>query len=95
MALAIVQLELDGINQEYLAEWLLYREEDCKKKMTPRAIKMLQKKLIQYSIPEQERLICNSIEMNWQGVYWTDPPRQDTSRSRSLEADLTDRSWAT
>jgi len=62
--------------------------------MTPRAIKMLTKKLMQWSEVEQERLICNAIEMNWRGIYWVDPPKQVSSKATSIEADLTDRSWA-
>ena len=85
-----------GLNQEALQEWLDYREEDLKKPLTPRAIKMLTKKLLKYSESEQERIIEHSIEMNWQGVYYTDPPRQASSTKNStLHDDLTDTSWAT
>jgi hypothetical protein len=94
MALALVNQITIGINQEYFAEWLAYREEDLSKPMTPRAIKMLQKKLLQWSETEQERLICNAIEMNWRGVYWTDSPRQCQTRQTTLQQDLTDTSWA-
>ena len=84
----------DNLNTEYLAEWIAYREEDLSKPMTPRAIKMLTKKLLQWSIPEQERMICNAIEMNWKGVYWVDPPKQQSSRQKTIEEDLEDRSWS-
>jgi hypothetical protein len=94
MTLALVQQQTIGINQEYFAEWVAYREEDLHKPMTPRAIKMLQKKLLNYSESEQERLICNAIEMNWRGVYWTDPPRQCSTKQTTLQQDLTDVSWA-
>ena len=93
MTLSLVQATI-GINQEYLDEWIAYREEDLKKPMTPRAIKMLTKKLLQYSELEQERLICNAIEMNWKGVYYTEPQKQCTSKSTSIESDLSDKSWA-
>jgi hypothetical protein len=82
------------INEEYLEEWIAYREEDLKKPMTPRAIKMLTKKLLQWSPAEQQRIICNAIEMNWRGVYYSEPPRQQSSKDTSIENDLSDRSWA-
>jgi hypothetical protein len=83
-----------NINEEYLAEWISYREEDLGSPMTPRAIKMLTKKLLRYSIPEQERIICTSIERNWKGVHYTPPERQASSRQNTIQDDLTDRSWA-
>ena len=92
MTLQLVQQEALGINQEYLDEWIGHRE-DLGKPMTPRAIGMLTKRLLQYSEPEQERLICNAIEMGWKGVYWCEPPAKQSSRSRSLQDELTDRSW--
>jgi hypothetical protein len=94
MALALVQQVEIGLNMEYLNEWIAYREEDLRKPMTPRAIKMLQKKLLNYSEPEQERLICNAIEMNWKGVYWIDPPKQQTTRQADIYTELSDTSWA-
>lgn len=93
MALALIQQTI-GINKEWLEEWIAYREEDLKKPMTPRAIKMVEKKLLQYSEAEQERLICHAIEHNWRGIYYVDPPRQATTRQNTLEHDLTDTSWA-
>jgi hypothetical protein len=95
MALALVaDQRIIGINQEWLDEWIAYREEDLHKPMTPRAIRMLTKKLLQWSEPEQERVICNAIEMNWKGVHWIDPPRRQTTKHSSLQDDLTDTSWA-
>jgi len=93
MALALVQHEA-GINQQYLDEFIAYREEDLGKKMTPRSIKMLTKRMLQYSESEQERIICHSIEMGWRGVYWSDPPKQTSSRQTSIEHDLTNTDWA-
>lgn len=93
MELKLVQQIEAGINQEMLDEWIAYREEDLNKPMTPRAIKMLIKKLRQWSEDEQERLICHAIEHNWRGIYWVEPPRQQTTRTSSLRHDLTDTSW--
>jgi hypothetical protein len=95
MTLALVEptIIIDGLNQEYLDEWIAYRAEDLKKPMTPRAIKMMIRKLLKWSPAEQERLICLAIERNWQAVYWEEAAKQ-TSRHTTLESDLTDRSWA-
>ena len=83
-----------GLNQDALDEWIAYRKEDLKKPMTPRAIKMVQKKLLQYPEDEQQRLVEHAIEMNWQGIYYVEPPRQATTRQTRLIDDLTDTSWA-
>ena len=93
-SLRLVVPELIGINQEYLNEWIAYRNEDLKKPMTPRAIKMLTKKLLQWSEQEQERLICHAIEMNWMGIYYVEPPKSASTRQTSIRDDLTDTSWA-
>jgi len=84
----------DNLNTEWLNEWIAYRREDSKKPMSDRAIKMVTKKLLQWSPSEQERLICNAIEHEWQGIYWVDPPKQQSSRDTTLQDDLTDRSWS-
>jgi hypothetical protein len=94
MELKLVGEVQQGINQEYLAEWIAYREEDLKKPMTPRSIKMLTKKLIQWDEQTQERLICNAIEMGWRGVYWTDPPKVNTTRQADWKDELTNTDWA-
>lgn len=93
--LQLVQQQQIGLNQEALDEWMDYRAEDLKKPMTPRAIKMVTKKLLQWSEQEQERLIENAIENNWRGIYWVDPPKQQTTRQTDIVDDLTDTSWAT
>ena len=98
MALQLIEASsqiIIGINQQWLDEWLDYRREDLKKPMTPRAIKMVTKKLLQWSEPEQERLICNAIEMNWKGIYWVDRPKALSSRESNIYDELTDTSWAT
>lgn len=88
------QIEQTGINQEWLDEWILYRREDCKKPMSDRAIRMVTKKLLQWSEVEQERLICHAIENEWRGIYWVEPMKQQTTRNTSIVDDLTDTSWA-
>ena len=54
MTLALVQQQEIGINQEWLDEWIEYRREDCKKKMTPRAVRMLTKRLLAYATKSRE-----------------------------------------
>ena len=94
MALALVDQTIIGINQEWLDEWLDYRAEDLKKPMTPRAIKMVTKKLLQWDEDTQERLICHAIEHNWRGIYWVDRPKQVSSRESNIYDELNDHSWA-
>jgi len=83
-----------GLSQQALAEWIAYRAEDLKKPMTPRAVRMVEKKLMQYSEPEQMRLVEHAIEMNWRGIYYVEPQKQATTRATSLRDDLTDTTWA-
>jgi len=92
MKLSLVQPE-NGINAEAISEWIAYRAEDLKKPLTPRALKMVKKKLAQYPEHEQMRLVEAAIENNWRGIYYVDPPKQSTRRT-SLVDDLTDTSWA-
>ena len=95
MALALVSRQaVIGLNQEALEEWLAYRAEDLKKPMTPRAIKMVERKLLQWSEQEQMRMVEAAIENNWRGIYWVEPPKQRTTRQTSLHDDLSDTSWA-
>ena len=91
--LQLVQGET-GINEEALEEWKAYREEDLKKPLTPRALKMVKKNLLSWSYEDQMRIVENAIEHNWRGLHWVDPPRQQTTRQTSLRDDLSDTSWA-
>jgi hypothetical protein len=92
--LKLIQQTQIGLNQEALAEWQAYRAEDLGKPLTPRALKMVERKLLKYSEDEQMRLVENAIEMNWRGIYYVEPPKQASSRQTSLHDDLTDRSWS-
>ena len=94
MALELVQQSQIGLNQEALDEWIAYRAEDLSKPMTPRAVKMVTKKLMQYSEAEQMRLVENAIENNWRGIYWVEKEKGRTTRNTSLADDLNDTSWA-
>ena len=82
------------LNQDAIAEWSAYREEDLKKPLTPRALRMVSKKLTQWSELEQMRIVEASIENNWMGIHYTAPPKARTTRERSLVEDLTDTGWA-
>lgn len=84
------------INQEAVDEWSAYREEDLKKPLTPRALKMVKKKLSNYPEGEQMRIVEACIENNWRGIHYTQPPKQvqNSTRDRSLQDDLTDTSWS-
>jgi len=94
MELRLVAQQQLGINQAWLDEWIAYRAEDKKKPMTPRAVKMTTKWLLNYSEQEQERLIQHAIMNNWEGLHYVEPPKVATTRKTSLRDDLTDTSWA-
>jgi hypothetical protein len=97
MDLALVgneELVIDGLNEEYLQEFTDYRKEDLKCPLTPRGLKMLIKKLKQWDVITQERLISHAIECGWKTVYYVEPPKKNTTRERSLSQDLNDKSWA-
>ena len=89
----LVQVQI-GVNQEALQEWIAYREEDLKKPLTPRGIKMTEKKLLQWSEPEQMRMVEEAITNTWRGLHYVEPPRQASSRQTNIIDDLTDKSWA-
>ena len=95
MTIALVQHQATiGLNEEALAEWEAYRAEDLKKPLTPRAKRMVEKKLLQWSESEQMRIVEHAIEHCWRGLYWVEPPRQVTTRMSSIRDDLTDTSRA-
>lgn len=90
----LVQQQAIGLNQPALNEWIEYRREDSKKPMSQRAVDKVVKKLLQWSEEDQQRIVDHAIEHEWQGLYWIDPPRQQTTRQTTLAQDLTDTSWA-
>lgn len=97
MALALVEQTqtIIGLNQEALEEWKAYREEDLKKPLTPRAEKMVIKKLLRWEESEQMRMVEEAIENNWRGIHYVEPPKQQcTTRQNTLQHDLNDTSWA-
>ncbi|MGB0846981.1 MAG: hypothetical protein ACPGSM_09650 [Thiolinea sp.] len=98
MAISIVRRQVEiGLNQEALDEWIAYRAEDLKKPMTPRAIKMVERKLMQWPESEQMRMVEAAIENNWMGIHYVEPPkvpRGASTRDQSIEHELTDTSWA-
>jgi hypothetical protein len=96
MELRLVQQTI-GLNQVWLEEWIAYRAEDKKKPMTPRAIKMTTKWLMNYPEQEQERLVQHAIMNNWEGLHYVEPPKAVNGRSTrdmSIEECLFDTSWA-
>jgi len=77
-------------------EWVAYRKE-MKKKMTPRTVKMQQTLLSRYDFETQERIINQSIQNGWTGLF--EPKQQKRkakggTRDRTLADDLSDTSWA-
>ena len=82
------------VNQEAVDEWAAYREEDMKKKLTPRALKMVAKRLSQWPHDHQMKAVERSIEHNWLGIHYQMPQASTSTKSTTLAEDLNDRSWA-
>ena len=96
MPLALVSGDqtIIGLNEEALKEWKAYKEEDLKKPLTPRAEKMVIKKMLRWDESEQMRMVEEAICNNWRSLYYVEPPKQASTKSTSLQQDLTDTSWA-
>ena len=88
------QIEQDGINQIALEEFQEHRVE-IKKPMTPLAIKKAIKVLMPFSLEQQQYMVDQAILNGWRGLFPVDPPKQFSSRTRTLQDELTDTSWAT
>jgi len=82
-----------GVNQEALDEFQEHRVE-IKHPMTPLAIKKAIKVLMPFSFEQQQYMVDQAILNGWRGLFPVDPPKVNTSRTRSIEQDLTDTSWA-
>jgi hypothetical protein len=93
MSLQLVSNEETEINMEALEEFQEHRKE-IKKPMTPLAIKKAMKVLRPFSLEQQQYMVDQAILNGWRGLFPVDPPKQSTSRQRSLEQDLNDTSWA-
>jgi len=80
-------------------EWAEYRAE-IKKKMTPATVEKQIKFLERYDPETQQDIINQSIQNGWTGLFSLksqhNPKAQPagSTRGRTLEQDLTDRSWA-
>jgi hypothetical protein len=86
-----------GLNQHALDEWVAEQNENRKRPMSDRAIKMAGKKLLQWSEADQMRIVEHGIECGWTGLYWVEPPKQPkgiSTRDSSLTEDLNNRDWA-
>jgi hypothetical protein len=96
MELALVgneQLVIDGLNEEAIAEWIEYRE-DKKKPLSKLALKKTQNLLLKHDHAQQQLMVDTAVMNDWQGIHVVDPPKQNTTRERSLSQDLNDKSWA-
>lgn len=95
MALKLVeaQQQIMGLNEGAMQEWREYREE-MGKPLTRLAEKKTINKLVKYSEEMQQYLVDTAIERDWRGIYYVEPPKQQSTRQTSLEQDLTDTSWA-
>jgi len=89
----VQQIMIDGMNSEALAEWIEYRTQK-KKPLSPLALKKTQNILLKYDETTQQRMVDAAIMNDWQGLHYTEPPKANSTRSRSLEQDLMDKDWA-
>ena len=93
----LVQMDLaayGNINELAWQEWIEFRH--ASKKPVSRMAAERQLQMLAYYTPEiQAHIINTSIMNDWQGIF---PPRGSvipgSSRSTTLEHDLTDTSWA-
>ena len=88
--------EVHPLNQGAWEEWVEFRSTEKKKKIGPMAQRKQIQMLCSYPPAEQQAIIDNSIMNSWQGLF---PPKQSkqpvvSTRHRSLQDDLNDRSWA-
>ena len=93
MTLELVQEMPLGLNVEALEEWQEYREYK-KKPLSPLALKKVKNKLMRHSLDHQQYMVDQAIENDWQGLHEVEPRKENTTRKRTLEQDLCDRSWA-
>lgn len=95
MTLELVQQQtIIGLNEEALQEWVEYREFK-KKPLSPIALKKTENLMLKFDERQQQHMVDTAIMNDWQGLHPVDPPKDETTKQRTLEQDLTDRSWAT
>ena len=92
MELSLVK-QSDDVNQEALEEFIQHRKE-MKKPMTPLAVTKACNVLKQYPLEHQQYMVDQAIMNGWRGIFPVNPPRQQNTRSSTLQNDLTDTSWA-
>lgn len=86
----------NAINQQAWEEWLEYRKAK-KKPVSDLAAKKQFKVLALYTHEVQQKIIDQSIMNDYTGLF---PPKHEyekdnrSTRGRSIEEDLLDRSWA-
>lgn len=87
------QIMVLGVNEEALEEWIEYRN-DKRKPLSNLALKKTQNLLSKYDYEQQQRMVDTAIMNDWQGLHPVDAPKQQTTRTTSLQHDLSDTSWA-
>ena len=85
-----------AINEQAWREWAGFRKTDKKKAITLSAAQKQIDLLSRYDYETQQDIINQSISSDYQGLF---PPKNQARaqagiRSRTLEQDFTDRSWA-
>lgn len=83
-----------GLNTEALDEWIEYRLTEHKKVLSDTSITKCANRLVKHSMGHQQYMVDWAIEQGWKGIYEVEPQKVVSSRDRSIEEDLSDRSWA-
>jgi hypothetical protein len=74
MALALVQQQTLGLNQDALEEWIEYREFK-KKPLSELALKKSKNMLLRYPEEHQQHIVDTAIMNDWQGLHPVDMPK--------------------
>ena len=91
--------EVYPLNDVAWSEWVEYRQQEIRKKIGKMAQKKQTNFLMGFPPPIQQTIIDQSIMNSWQRLF---PPKnqrnaplaQNNTRTRSIQDDLTDTSWA-
>ena len=86
----LIQTDIN-LNQQALDEWIEYRKE-IKKPLTKSAVAKVAKKLALYCYQTQQKMVDQSIENNWRGLFEVE--FQEIKEPSSFIEKHTDTSWA-
>ena len=89
--------ESEAVNAEAWAEWINWRRTEKKIPVGDKAERLQQKMLAGFDHDQQRQIIEHSIMNSYQGLFPLKTGRAaqaSSTRHRTLQEDLQDRSWA-